>query len=123
MKLGIKGKQVFGVTIIVGVVVVVLSLVHLSHLGRVLLDESAARADLVYKAIYHRAREVVADGADPYDRLRNDPGMRSILESSLYSDSVTFAAIVDPSGRTIAHADRSQEGTMLPRAGDLSELM
>ena len=56
MRLGIKGKQVIGVTSIVGVVVVVLSLVHLANLARVSLEESRARAELLANPIYHRAR-------------------------------------------------------------------
>ena len=95
MRLGIKGKQVLGVTSIVGMVVVILSLVHLSRLASVSLEESRSRAELLAKAIFHRAREVVHDGADPYNALRADPGLRSILESSLYSKNVMFAAIVD----------------------------
>ena len=96
MRLGIKGKQVLGVTSIVGAVVVVLSLMHLAQLARVSLDESRARAELLANAIFHRAREVVASTAPiRYEALRADPGLRSILESSLYSKNVTFAAIVD----------------------------
>jgi signal transduction histidine kinase len=122
MRLGIKGKQVLGVTSIVGAVVVVLSLVYVSRLGRVSVEESRARAEMLSKAIYHRAREVVATGSDPYVALRDDPGLRAILESSLYSKNVTFAAIVDTRDVAIAHADRSVEGQPLPPAGDLIEL-
>jgi hypothetical protein len=63
MRLGIKGKQVLGVTSIVGVVVVILSLVHLSRLASVSLEESRARAELLANAVYHRARVVVNGGA------------------------------------------------------------
>ena len=122
MRLGIKGKQVLCVTSIVGAVVVVLSLVYVSRLARVSVEESRARAELLSKAIYHRAREVVASGSDPYAALRDDPGLRAILESSLYSKNVTFAAIVDTRDVAVAHADRSLEGQRLPPAGDLNEL-
>ena len=46
-----------------------------------------------------------------YAALRDDPGLRSILESSLYSKNVTFAAIVDVDGLAVAHADPSLEGS------------
>src|SRR3954471_16150025 len=108
MRLGIKGKQVLGVSSIVGVIVVLLSLLYLAGLARVSLEESRARAELVANAIYHRAREVVTADVDPtaaYRALRADPGLRSILESSLYSKNVTFAAIVDATGLAVAHAD------------------
>src|SRR5438270_870419 len=110
MRLGIKGKQVLGVTTIVGLIVVALSLMHLAELARVNLNESRARAELLANAIYQRAREVVATGKDPATALAQDSGLRSILESSLYSPNVTFAALVDVNGRAVAHADPMIEG-------------
>ena len=123
MRLGIKAKQVLGVTTIVGTIVVVLSVMHLAQLAEVRLDESRARAELLANAIFHRAHAVVGDGADPYVTLRNDSGLRSILESSLYSDNVTFAAIVDTHGLVVAHADPLQEGKPLPTSDDLRAVM
>jgi signal transduction histidine kinase len=122
MHLGIKGKQVLGVTSIVGAVVVLLSVYFLSRLASVSLDESRARAELIGKAIYQRAREVVVKDADPA-ALRNDPGLRSILESSLYSDNVTFAVIVDARGLAVAHVDRALEGTEMPPADPMDTLL
>ena len=123
MRLGIKGKQVLGVTSIVGTVVVVLSVLQLARLASVSLDESSARADLLAKAIYHRAQQVVVGGAEPLAALRVDPGLRSILESSLYSKNVMYAALVDVNGIAVAHADRSLEGQALPPVGDLGKLL
>jgi signal transduction histidine kinase len=119
MRLGIKGKQVLGVTSIVGGIVVVLSLLHLARLARVSLDESRSRAQLLSNLIYHRAHEVVNAG-DFAKALRDDPGLRSTLESSLYDDNVTYAAILDTSGHVIA---QSIEGQTLPAADDLPALL
>ena len=123
MRIGIKGKQVIGVTTIVGAVVVALSLVHLASLARVQLEESRARAELLANAIFHRAREVIVAGQDPYAALRADPGLRSILESSLYSKNVTFAAIVDTQGVAVAHADTGMEGRTLAREELLNDVL
>ncbi len=123
MRIGLKGKQVLGVTTIVGAVVVVLSLMHLARLAQVGLDESRARADLLAKAIFHRAREVVGESADGYQAIRGDPGLRSIIESSLYSKNVTFAAIVDASGVAVVHADPALQGSPLAPTSDLDELL
>jgi len=129
LRLGIKGKQVFGVTSIVAAAVVVLSLLHLAQLASVSLAESEARAELLADAIYHRAREVVRDGTDPsmsarhYEALRIDNGMRSILESTLYSKHVIFAAIADPDDVAVAHADRELEGQRLPAGDDLGAVL
>jgi hypothetical protein len=123
MRLGIKGKQVVGVTSIVVTVVVVLSVLHLARLARVSLDESSARAELLANAIYHRAQQVVVGGAEPLAALRADPGLRSILESSLYSKNVMYAALVDDHGIAVAHADKSLEGQPLPPVGNLGKLL
>ena len=123
MRLGIKAKQVLGVTAIVGAVVVALSVLHLARLARVNLEESRARTEPLAKAIYQRARELVGADRDPYAALRRDSGLRSILESSLYSKNVTFAAIVDVRGVTVAHADSALEGHALPAGDDLAALL
>jgi signal transduction histidine kinase len=126
MRLGIKGKQVLGVTSIVGAVVVLLSLLYLAGLARVSLEESRARAELVANAIFHRAREVASATPEPaaaYDALRRDPGLRSILESSLYSKNVMFGAIVDVKGLAVAHTDPAREGEVLPAGGSLAALV
>jgi signal transduction histidine kinase/HAMP domain-containing protein len=123
MRLGIKGKQVLGVTSIVGVVVVIVSVLHLARLASVSLDESRARADLLAKTIYQRTREVVGAGPDPYAAVKADSGLRSILESSVYSKDVTFAAIADVNQAAVVHADPSLEGQTLPFGGDLNELL
>jgi len=122
MRVGIKAKQVLGVTSIVGAVVVVLSLMHLTRLAQVNLDESRARAELVADAIYHRAHDVVVEGVDAQEALRADPGLRSILQSSLYSNNVTFAAIVDTNDVAVVHADPALEGKPLEQAEDLAEI-
>jgi len=124
MRLGIKGKQVLGVTSLVGAVVVILSVLHLSRVASVSLDESRSRAELIANAVFHRAFAVgVGAEPDPYAALRSDPGLRSILESSLYSKNVTYAALVDVDGIAVVHADRSLEGQPLPAGGDLAKLM
>src|SRR5258708_21271497 len=109
MRLGIKGKQIAGVTAIVGLAVVALSALNVARLGRIVLHESQARGELLSKAILHRAREVVVADADPYDALRSDLGLRAILESSIYGENVTDAVIVDTDGRIIPSSDRRQE--------------
>src|SRR5437879_7667922 len=123
MRLGIKGKQVVGVTSIVAAVVVALSLVHVANLAHLSLEESKARAELLADAIYHRAHQVDIGHGDPYQALRSDPGLRSLLESSLYSKNVTFAAVADLNDVAVAHADRSQEGQPLPVSEDLAALL
>src|SRR5207245_1288160 len=82
-----------------------------------------ARAELLALAVSHRARQVEVAEANPLASLRADPGLRSILESSFYSNNVTYAALVDVNGVAVVHADRSLEGQTLPPAGDLGRLL
>jgi signal transduction histidine kinase len=121
VRLGIKGKQVFGVTSIVGAMVVILSLLHLAQLARVSFKESEKRAEMLAKAVFHRAREVVTADANPYEALRADRGLRSLLESALYSENVTFAAIVDTRNVAVVHDDPTFEGQVLPAEPDLTK--
>ena len=122
MRLGIKGKQVLGVTSIVGSVVVVLSMLHLTRLAQVSLMETRGRAELLASAIWQRAREVVTTG-DPYQALKADPGLRTMLEASLYSDNVTYASIADVKGLAVVHSDRLLEGQALASGEPIQELL
>ncbi|HEY2150386.1 MAG TPA: ATP-binding protein [Vicinamibacterales bacterium] len=123
MRLGIKGKQVLIVTSLVGAVVVVLSVLNLVNLAGVSLAESQARAELLAGAIYSRAREVIVPGVDPFESLRRDPGLRSMLSASLLAKNVTFAAIADLDGKAAVHADPALEGRPLPAGGDLRTVL
>jgi signal transduction histidine kinase len=124
MRLSIKAKQIAAVTTIVGLAVVMLSAVHVARLARVVLHESEARGQLLANAIFHRAREVVVTGAgDPYAALAGDPGLRAILESSIYGESVTGASILDTQGVVRASSDPTQEGEPYPPREDLASLI
>jgi len=122
MRLSLKTRQVAGVTSIVGLAVVLLGGLYVSGVARVRLEESRARGKFLANAIYHRAREVAAN-ADPYAAIGSDPGLRSILESSVYSQNVTYAAIVDASDVAIAHSDADRVGQRLPVRPDLDTLL
>ena len=123
MRFSIKAKQILGVTAIVGVTVVVLSVLNVTRLANVALHESNARAQLLANAIAHRAREVVAETPDPYLGIRTDRGLRAILESSLYGESVTDAAIRDASGEVIADSDLTRVGRRVADRRDLETLL
>ena len=123
MRLGIKGKQIAGVTAIVGVAVAALSALYVARLAEVVLQESYGRGLLLSNAIYHRARELVTASADPYAALRTDPGLRAILESTIYGESVTGASILDAKGTIIASSDTSRVGLRSSGGGNLGALL
>jgi signal transduction histidine kinase len=124
--MSIKAKQVAGVTTLVVVVVAVLSGYHLATLARLSLGETASRGEMLAQAIFQRAHEVVAQAGatDPYEALRADGGLRSILESSIgYSRNVTYAAIVSKDGVAVAHSFPSLEGQPMAEQEDLRPLV
>ena len=123
MRLSIKAKQIAGVTAIVGVAGVALSALYVTRLASVVLKESHARAELLSNAIFHRAREVVTESQDPYMALRTDPGLRAMLESTIYGESVTGAAILDTNGTVIAASDTTLVGRTLQPRPDLESLL
>jgi signal transduction histidine kinase len=123
MRLSLKTRQVAAVTSIVGLAVIVLGGIYVTGVARIRLSESRSRGRFLANAIYQRAREVAAENADPHAALRADPGLRSILESSVYSENVTYAAIVDASDMAIAHSDADMVGQILPARPGLDSLM
>jgi signal transduction histidine kinase len=123
MPLSIKQKQVLGVTSIVALVVVSLSGLGLMTLARLLLEQSQQRAEVLANSIYHRANEVVTSKETAYEELRRDPSVQATLESAIYAQNVTYAAIVDTSGIVIAHNDRARIGERLPDADELAALV
>ncbi len=123
MRLSLKARQVAAVTSIVGAAVILLGGLYVTGVARVRLDESRARGQFLANAIYHRTREVAAANPNPYEALRADPGLRSILESSVYSPNVTYAAIVDSGDVVIVHSDAGQAGGRLRPRPSLDSLL
>jgi signal transduction histidine kinase len=121
---GIKAKQVAGVTTLVVVVVVALSAYHVATLVRVNFEETASRGQMLAAAIFQRAKEVVAQGlTDPYEAIRTDGGIRSIIESSTASwPGVTYVAVVNKDGVAVAHSSPSLEGDKLTKQDDFAKL-
>lgn len=124
MPFSIKTKQVAAVTAIVGLAVIAVSVWYVSSLARLYLAETEARAKLLGDAIYHRMADVVRTGDDPLNALRNDDGLTSMLQASLFAENVMYAAIVDTRGLFINHSDSARVDTrMNATAFDLSELV
>ena len=124
MRLGIRAKQIAGVTLTVGLFVVVLSGVYVRHMAEVVLGENQQTAELLAKQIFHRAFEIIEPGtAEPYVVLRNDPGLGSLLESSLFGRVILGVAIVDTDGFVVTSDDRSQIGQLYEERDELRTLL
>jgi signal transduction histidine kinase len=122
VRFSIRVKQIVGVTAIVGLAVVALSIVYAARLTDVVLHESYSRGQLMAKAILHHAGVIVTGGGDPWAQLREDTGLRSIIESSAYSDNITTATMVDANGIIVIANLRSMVGQLSPPQDDLGAL-
>jgi len=121
MRLSIRGKQIIGVTTVVGLTVVALSVLSAVRLANLVVNESYLNAQTWSQTILHRAR-VLVTADNPHESLRADPGLQSILESTNYEPSVSGAAITDTSGVAIVHSIPAMVGRPLPDGGDLEAL-
>ncbi len=121
--LSIKQKQVLGITTIVVVIVVALSLLQIGTLVRVLLEQATLRAELVSTGIFHQTRDVLVSRETAYQDIRSSATVLSALESAMYSPEVLYAAIVDRTRTVIASNDPSQVGRTLPAGEDLPRLV
>ena len=123
MHFSLKQKQVLGVTVMVALIVIALSLLHLINVAGVLLQESRARVELLANAVYHQARDVVSDRDTGYQALRTSRGVQSALETAIYSQDVIDAVIVDPTGTVIASSDPQQIGRTVAARTPLNNII
>ena len=110
MRLSLKQKQVLGVTLMVALIVIALSLLHLINTAGVLLAESRDRFELFGSAVYSQAASAIASPETAYNDVRTSRYVQSALQSALYSPDVVDAFIVDPTGTVIASSDPAQVG-------------
>jgi signal transduction histidine kinase len=123
MRLSLKQKQVIGVTLMVALIVIALSLLHLSNTADVLLEESKDRFELFGSSVYSQAAVAIAAPDTAYNDVRVSKYVQSALQSALYSEDTIDASIVDPTGVVIASSDPDQVGKTVPRRPQLNELI
>ncbi|MDE2179847.1 MAG: HAMP domain-containing protein [candidate division NC10 bacterium] len=119
MTLGIRGKEILGISLLVFLIVSVASIVHLSTTTRLVLKDAAEKGALQAQQIFSGATRAVvrARGSRPETALGRDRELRALLDASIgYSPHLVYAMITDRSGRILVHSERSREGqTALPR--------
>ena len=124
MTLSFRARQAATVTVLVLGAMLTLGSINLASLVRLSLEESRERGELLAHALFHRARVVVQGAPDACAALREDPGIRAILESSIaYTESVTYAAIITTDGIAIAHSSPLREGQPQPEGLSLNDLL
>ncbi|MCC7241320.1 MAG: hypothetical protein IT180_05300 [Acidobacteria bacterium] len=90
---------------------------------RVLLEQGAARAELVAASVVHQTSGALVSRESAYQDIRSSPTVLSALESAMYSPEVLYAAIVDRARTVVAANDPAQVGRSLPRGEDLTRLV
>lgn len=119
MTLGIRGKEVLGISLLVFLIVAVASIVHLSTTTRLVLKDAAEKGTFQAQQIFSGATRAVAKARRtlPEAALRRDRELRALLEASIgYSPHLVYAMITDRSGKILVHSERSREGQpALPR--------
>ncbi len=124
MRVSLRARQTGAVTLLIALAMTALSVQHLANLARVGLEDSRGIGDLIGRMIYQRARDTIAAGGDPAAALRDDQGIRSILESTAaYGRTVTYAAVVDNENRAIAHSFPAAEGQKIEPGQNLAAVL
>jgi len=113
MTLGIRGKEILGVTVLVFVIVSLMTIVHLSTTTRLVLQDAGEKGNLLAWQIYSGSTRALARarGSRPEDALRRDQELHALLDSSTgYSPHLLYAMITDRSDTILVHSQRSREG-------------
>ena len=124
--MSIRVKEMVVVTLLTLLVVGTTTLIHLSHLSRVVAQESQRQAELIARQIYAQSRAAIAaaPAEDALDALRNDRELRNLLESSVgYSPHLLYALVADRSGRIVLHTESDKQGRTAPPYPSLAALV
>ena len=113
MALGIRGKEVLGITLLVLLIVSLMTVVHLSTTTRLVVQDAAEKGNLQARQIFSGSTRALAraHATRPGDALRRDRALRALLDSSIgYSPHLLYAMITDRSDTILLHSQRSREG-------------
>src|SRR5918993_4563409 len=124
MRLSYQTRQALGVTCIVALTVIAMSVVYLAAQARALLAESELRGRMLANATYQRAFTLVRSKESAAADLQADPGLRAILLSAIgFAENVTYATITDVRDVALVHSSPTLEGVAVPKQPSLDELL
>ncbi|MBZ0160933.1 MAG: HAMP domain-containing protein [bacterium] len=126
MALGIRGKEILGISLLVLLIVSVAIVVHLSTTTRLLLKDASEKGTFQAQQIFSGSTRAVARarGSHPKNALRRDRELRALLESSIgYSPHLVYAMITDQSNLILVHSQRSREGQQAPSRPQIEQLL
>jgi len=126
MTLGVRGKEVLGVTLLVLLIVSLMTVVHLSTITRLVVRDAAEKGNLQARQIFSGSTRALARAnlPSPREALRRDRELRALLESSIgYSPHLLYAMITDRSDTILLHSQRSREGQKAAARPQIEKLL
>lgn len=124
--LGIRGKELLGVSLLVLLIVSVAIIVYLSTTTRLMLKDASEKGTFQAQQIFSGSTRAVAGsrGSHPKNALRRNRELRALLESSIgYSPHLVYAMITDQSDMILVHSQRSREGQHAPARQQIAHLL
>jgi signal transduction histidine kinase len=100
--LGIKGKQIAGVSLIVGLAVVGLSLLSVTFITSALLNAASETGEFYGQTVFERARELPSGETDPWTAIASDKALQTILRSAGLAPNIPYVAICKVDGTIVA---------------------
>ena len=126
MRLGVRAKEALAVTALTLLVVAAATLIHLSQVTSVILQETVQQTSLIQKQIFDQSKQALARGRGKPPRvvLKTDADLRRFLEASVgYSPNLLYASIADPDGKTIIHTEQQRAEEDAPSRPKLEDLL
>ena len=126
MHFGLRAKEALAITLLTFLVVATTTLIHLSQLTRVVVQEALRQAELIAEDIYAHSRAAVsrARSRTPQQILSEDPDLKSFIDASIgRSPYILYALITDQKGGTILRSGQAKEGSAAPVRARLSQLL
>jgi len=122
----LKTKETLAVTAFTVFVVAAATVLHFFQLTRVSVQGAVNQAELVARQIYAQNRRALAraPNQDPWEVLRSDRELRSLLDDSVgYSTGILYVQIVDPTNTIVLHSEQRKEGSAAPTEVDLRSIL
>lgn len=126
MRFRLKTKDTLAVTAFTVLIVAAATVLHFLQLTRVSIQGAINQAELVAQQIYAQNRRALAraPGKDPWEVLRGDGDLRSLLDDSVgYSTGILYVLLADPTNTVILHSEARKEGTVVPPRPNLRSIL
>ena len=126
MRFGLRAKETLVVTLLTFLVVATTTLIHLSQLTRVVVQEALRQTELIAEQIHTQSLRSLSrtHARTPQEVLTRDPDLKSLIDASVrHSPYLMYALVADQKGMTILHSEKEKEGLGAPERPSLRELL